>query len=88
MGFPMFPTKRTSCLLSFKTSYKIFAVVDLPLVPVIVIFLFFLLLQKKISKSVKIFLDLFFKYLLSLQLLTSIPGLITIQSTFLFNKFL
>ena len=40
IGFPIFPTNRTSKFWSLKISYKILAVVDLPFVPVMAIFLF------------------------------------------------
>ena len=87
IGFPMFPTNLTSVFCALNISYKIWAVVDLPFVPVIVIFLFLLYLVKKTSKSVYIFLVFFFKNLLSLHFLISIPGLIMIKSIFFFLFF-
>jgi len=81
----MFPISLTSFFWSFKTSYKILAVVDFPLVPVIVMHLF-LKKVKNTSKSVKIFFLLSFRNLDNLQLKILIPGLIMIILNLIFNN--
>ena len=80
MGFPIFPTVFTLYFAIFKIFSIILQVVDFPFVPVIEIIRLSLLRSKNKSRSVIILFKFFIKKLLSLQFLTSIPGLINILS--------